>query len=104
MSKLEEEFAIHLKALKVPAPIRQFRYLPKRKCQADFAWPEYKLIVEIQGGTWINGGHSRGTGYAKDCLKYNAAQLLGWKVLCFTCDHIKNGIAAQTINNFFKAF
>ncbi len=50
----------------------------------DFAWIDNKVAVEMEGGTWSGGAHVRGTGYDKDCKKYNAAQMLGWLVLRFT--------------------
>lgn len=45
-----------------------------------------KVAIELDGGTWANGRHSRGAGFAEDCRKINAAQLAGWKVFRFTTD------------------
>lgn len=51
----------------------------------DFAWVEQKLAVEIEGGTWMEtGGHTSGTGFEKDCYKYNALMLAGWRLLRYT--------------------
>src|SRR5271168_5158384 len=52
-----------------------------RKWRFDFSWLEEKVALEVEGGIWIGGGHSRGSGVAKDMAKYNSAVLLGWKVL-----------------------
>ena len=54
----------------------------------DFAWPERKLAVEVEGGHWMQGRHVRGQGFENDCEKYNEAALLGWRVLRVTSTHI----------------
>lgn len=59
----------------------------------DFALPDKKIAIEVEGGTWINGGHVRGKYYEDNCNKYNAAQILGWQVLRFTGDQVKSGRA-----------
>jgi very-short-patch-repair endonuclease len=69
--------------------ISEYRFNPKRKYKFDFANIENKIALEIEGGTWNNGRHVRGEGYAKDCWKYNEAAILGWKVLRFTSDMIR---------------
>ena len=45
-----------------------------------------KVAIELDGGTWANGRHSRGAGFAEDCRKINAALLAGWLVFRFTTD------------------
>ena len=62
----------------------------------DFSWPEYKLAVEIEGGVFVRGRHSRGAGFTKDCVKYNSAALKGWRVLRFTTQHVQQGYALDT--------
>jgi len=71
-----------------PSPVREHVFHFHRKWRFDFAWPDYLVAVEIQGGTWINGGHSRGSGFQKDCDKSNDAVLLGWRVLRYTTDDL----------------
>jgi len=48
-----------------------------------------KLAVEIEGGTWDNGAHNRGSGYLKNIQKYNAYSLLGYTLLRFTAIQAK---------------
>jgi very-short-patch-repair endonuclease len=52
-----------------------------RKWRFDFAFLEHRIALEAEGGIWIGGGHSRGSGVVKDVEKYNCATLLGWRVL-----------------------
>lgn len=66
-------------------PEREWRFDPARKWRFDFAWPSFKLALEVEGGTWQKrGGHTTGMGYQKDCEKYNHALELGWRVLRYT--------------------
>ena len=62
----------------------EFRFHPVRRWRFDFAIPELKLAIEIEGGSWTQGRHTRGKGYQGDIEKYNTAQLMGWKILRYT--------------------
>jgi hypothetical protein len=55
------------------------------------------LAVEIEGGTWIKGRHTTGSGFAADCAKYNRAVILGWRVLRYTADDVSNWTAATEV-------
>ena len=80
----------------MPLPAREVRFHPSRKWRWDFAWPDIKLAVEIQGGGQ-NGRHSSIAGMTGDCDKYNAAVSLGWRVLKFTSKHKPDEMARQTL-------
>ena len=56
----------------------------KRFWKFDYAIPEKLVAVEIEGGVYTKGRHTRGQGYVKDLEKYNAAIELGWVVLRYT--------------------
>jgi very-short-patch-repair endonuclease len=77
-------------------------FAPGRKWRFDFAWPERKLAVEVEGGTWSGGRHTRGDGFERDCEKYNAAALLGWTVLRFTTAMVDDGRALETIERALR--
>src|SRR5678815_1231604 len=62
-----------------PRPQREYRFHDARKWRFDFAWPEIKLAVEIEG----QGRHQTFIGFRRDCDKYNEALALGWRVLRF---------------------
>ena len=68
-------------AMGLPKPVLEYRFHPVRKWRMDFAWPEYRIALEVEGGIWIQGRHSRGAGMAKDMEKYNTAAELGWRIL-----------------------
>lgn len=96
-SDLEETLAMYMRAVGIPEPLREYRFDPKRRWRADFAWPELMLLVEVEGGQWTNGRHTRGAGFEADCEKYNEAALFGWRVLRVTSTHIKTGEALAWI-------
>lgn len=98
MSEGEELFALHCK-VKGLSPVREWMFASPRRWRFDFAWPksERKIAVEIEGGTWIQGRHNRGSSIEKDLEKYNTAALLGWTVLRFTTAMVKSGAAINLV-------
>jgi very-short-patch-repair endonuclease len=96
-SKLEALLAALLRHVGIDDFVQQYKFHPTRNWKADFAWPEQKIIAEVHGGTWIGGRHVRGEGFKKDREKMNEAQLLGWLVLEFTGDEVKNASAVNVI-------
>lgn len=81
-----QEFTVLWENLGGPPLTPEFKFSPTRKWRADYAIPEADLLIEIEGGTWVRGRHVRPEGYAKDAAKYNAAALMGYKVIRFTPD------------------
>lgn len=73
-----------------------------RDWRFDFAWPKRKIALEVEGGTWSRGRHTRGSGFEKDCEKYNEATLLGWRVMRVTGNMVKDGRALQVIERALK--
>lgn len=63
---------------------------PENGMTFDFAWPEYKVAVEVNGGQWSGGkmGHNSGTGVERDARKNNYAVLKGWLLIVLVTDHI----------------
>lgn len=77
------------------SPQREVKFHPTRKWRFDFAWVDRRIAVEIDGGIYTQGRHTRGSGFVKDMEKMNAAGLLGWRVFRFTPDNLKRGVAQQ---------
>lgn len=99
-SELEQTLEFQLRALKIGGYEREYRFDPERRWRADFAWPSRSLLVEVEGGTRQYGRHNRHDGFEKDCEKYNAAQMAGWKVLRFTSSQVVDGRAASVIETY----
>lgn len=68
-------------SLKVPVPVKEYRFHPDRKWRMDYAWPSEKLALEVEGGVWTGGRHTRPQGFLGDMEKYNAAASMGWRIL-----------------------
>ena len=97
MSLGEETFALHLRAAGIDGFEREYRFAPPRRWKFDFANPALMVALEVEGGTWTRGRHCTGTGYAADCEKYSTAAVLGWRVLRFTTDQVKSGMALRML-------
>jgi len=102
VSLIEEQLLFQMKAVLKSVPERELRFHPVRRWRFDFAFPHLMLAIEVEGGSWVNGRHSRGKGMSDDAVKYNAAVILGWRVLRFTTDLIKSGEAIKTIEDFLS--
>lgn len=91
-SKLEALFALQMRALKIPEPVTEFAFHRTRRWRFDFAWPDLRIAVEIDGGIHTNGRHVRPRGFSNDCHKMNCAALMGWLVIRLTGEMVRNGI------------
>ena len=102
VSKLETAVAWIIKHLGPESlagpPVTQFRPISGRKWTVDFAWPELKVAVEVQGGIWAKrkdpitgktlGTAHTGRGHERDMEKMNSLQIAGWIVLQFSSSMI----------------
>jgi hypothetical protein len=75
----------------LPAPEREHLFARPRLWRFDFAWPALLLAVEVEGGVWTRGRHTRGQGFIDDMEKYNRAAVLGWSVLRVTPQQAAGG-------------
>lgn len=97
LSDLEDDLAFQLRAAGLPLAEREYRFDPVRRWRFDFAWPEMRVAVEVQGAIYVKGKHSTGRGIEKDHEKANAAVLAGWKVLQYSRVPIESGEALRQI-------
>jgi very-short-patch-repair endonuclease len=96
VSKYEASMSIQMRALNLD-PVREYRFMPPRRFRFDFAFPDSKVALELEGGTWIGGRHNRGQGYENDCEKYSEAAIRGWKVIRATGRMVKDGTAIELL-------
>ena len=83
----------------------EFKFHPARRWRFDFAIANAKhmLAIEIDGGMWIQGRHTRGSGQMKDNEKFNHAALLGWRVLRFAPSQVLDGTAIYFIKKVLES-
>lgn len=86
MNKIQKLYYLNLLNEIVPGWEMEYKFHPKRQWRADYCNQELQILVEIEGGVFIGGGHVRGAMYIKNCEKYNAASMLGWVVLRYALD------------------
>lgn len=96
MSKLEEKVARDLRALGLMEGCQtQYRFHPTRKWLIDFAFPERRVALEVNGGTYLQGkrrgAHSRPVRQRQDYEKWTTASLMGWTLLLVDSVDVKKG-------------
>jgi very-short-patch-repair endonuclease len=103
ISEGEAALALHIRALKLPKPERQYRFTEAlardkkaRKHAFDFCWPDRMLAVEVDGGV-----HRIKERFRADIERHNLAQILGWRVLRFSPADIKAGKAIDALERLF---
>lgn len=83
----------------LPIPVLEHRFHPERRWRFDCAWRRFGddpwVAVEINGGVWNQGRHTRGLGYIKDMEKRNEANRLGWHLFEFTPNQVKTRQALE---------
>ena len=93
--------AVQCRLAALPEPNEEYRFC-ERRWRFDFAWPNAKLALEVEGGVFVAGRHSRGAGMVNDMEKYNTATLAGWKVLRVTPKQVSDGSALTLIEQAIK--
>jgi len=102
--ELERLLIFQIKAAGLPTPQREARLIPGRRFRWDLHWPESQIAVEINGGTWIKGGHSTGKGIERDYEKSNLANLAGFHCFAFSAAMVKDGRALAIIKQALETF
>ena len=108
MKKSILPFELQCRLAGLPEPKREVRFHPDRKWRFDYAWcfgtssPAGPLALEVEGGVFVAGRHSRGAGFVKDLEKYNTATLHGWRVLRVTPKQIADGSALMLVEKAIR--
>ena len=82
---------------------RQYAYAHGRKLRADFALPELRLLVEVNGGIFNQKAHGSVTGVLKDMDRGNEAAIAGFFMLRVTPDEVADGDALALVRRFLAA-
>ena len=127
----KDRVVLWCRASRLPEPVMEFKFCETRRWRFDYAWPPVtvhgvstvrpvcsadtmgspggdpinrfvKLALEIEGGAFLIGRHTRGRGFTNDLEKYAEAAILGWTVLRATPEQITNGTAFDWLTRIFK--
>jgi hypothetical protein len=92
-----ETFGAMCEAAGLPRPVPELRFAPPRRWRFDWCWPDLKLSLEIEGGVWTKGRHTRPSGFLRDVEKYNAAAVLGYRIIRCTPSEFASGAVLATL-------
>lgn len=65
----------------IAGALTEYQFDLDRKWRFDFAFPAARLAIEVQGGIYSGGRHTRGAALVKEWEKLNAAAVAGWRIL-----------------------
>jgi very-short-patch-repair endonuclease len=82
----------------MPTPTPEYRFHPVRKFRWDWAWPEHRLALEVEGGVWSGGAHGRGTGIVRDMAKSTLAAEEGWRIIRVTPSNLATEATMDSIH------
>lgn len=88
------------KADGLPMPTPEYRFDSKRRWRIDFCWPAYLVALEIEGGVFTRGRHTRPTGFLRDMEKYNRAAELGYRI--FRCTPTTIHVGMQSVSRALR--
>ena len=88
-------------------PEREHRFAPPRRWRCDYFWPSsmaaYEIggraeilpskavALEVEGGIWTGGRHTRGKGALADMEKYNTMTAMGIRLIRMTPSQVCKG-------------
>lgn len=101
-SSWEDYYHVQLVEAKLPLPVKEYKFLKNRKFRFDFAWPEVKLAVEIDGNVYQTSRHTSGTGYTRDCEKFALAAIEGYRVVRATTGQVSSGQLIEWTKEYFN--
>ena len=84
-----KEMKLILQLMKIDF-VAEHKFHEERKWRFDIAIPSLKIAIEYEGIMSRKSRHTTVTGYTKDCEKYNAATIAGWRVLRYNAINYKS--------------
>jgi hypothetical protein len=95
---------LQIRALRLPKPEHEFRFHPTRRWRWDLCFTHpHMLAVEVHGGVYKNGRHTRGKGFTEDRRKMLAGVELGWRVIEVTTEMVESGEAVRAIQRLLSS-
>jgi hypothetical protein len=107
MKKVTDKKGVFRALLEDHAPMalenmeEEYVFFPGRRWRSDYAWPEIKLLVEIDGGSWAPHGGRHASD--RDREKINSAASIGYTVLRFSPQQV-TGDFDKTLEIFLNTY
>lgn len=102
-SRLELAFSRKWRSLYPDIPLEsEVVFAKPRKFRFDFAHLETKIAIELQGGNFVRGRHTRGAALAKEYEKLNIAAENGWRMFFLDGNMVRKVGNYRAIANAIK--
>lgn len=110
MNKGDPLFIAMCKQFGLIEPVCEFRFCATRQWRFDYAFPTFDakgqdtggIALEVEGGAWTGGRHTRGKGFKNDLEKYNRAVLLNWRVLRVQPENLRTMATIEMIRELLR--
>lgn len=99
--RLEKLMALRLTAGGCGGFVFHCRFDSSRR-HVDFAWPDKKVAIEVDGGVFVRGGHSRGMAQTRDYVKGNDLVFSGWRLFRVSTKHFEDGYLNGFVERIFE--
>lgn len=77
--------------------VKEFAFALPRRWRFDYVLNNGLVAIEIDGGIWTRGRHTRGAGFLGDLEKMREATVRGWRVYRFATNEVLDGTAKTFI-------
>lgn len=81
---------------------KEYRFNMERKWRFDYAIPDHMIAIEVEGGAFTGGRHTRGAGFVADMEKYSDAAARGWRLIRVTPDKLLTTNTIELIKTAIK--
>ena len=75
--KIRDVFTIICKTDLHIEVVKEYKFHPVRKWRFDYAIPEHKIALEVEGGVWTGGRHTSPKGFLGDPWVQQALRVAG---------------------------
>ena len=100
--EIRERFFTVLKLHNIELPDFEVKFHPTRKWRFDYCWQSKMIALEVEGGVFSGGRHTRGLGFMNDIEKYNNASLLGYRLIRTTPTELRSKENIELIKQILK--
>lgn len=84
-AEMKKQFAATFEAnwrlLNGPELEKEHYFNPERGYRNDYLHRPTMTLIELEGGVFTKGRHVRPVGFIDDCVKYNQAAMMGYRII-----------------------